>query len=333
MQIIDEALSALELGSPAQFQNLQVYPLFSTGSETPDYLTLDEALGPGLAQVTEISEQGHVPELRFENLCENPILLIDGEELVGARQNRVLNVSILVGGMRKIIVPVSCVEQGRWSYRSRDFSSAGRNLYAKARADKMRHVSASMRASGRRDSDQVALWQSIAEKHASFSVDSETHAMADIYEQRSEALEQYVRTFKPADKQAGAVFAISGSVRGLELFDSAATFSKFLQKVVQSYALDAIEESAVDSSRRAGRVSGQNEGSSLGENVAMHEKVKRFLAAIQRVNGTRVPGVDQGEDVRLESATLAGGALVNGDRVIHLAVFNTEETENGARST
>ena len=324
MQIIEEALQSLELGSPAQFQNLQIYPLFGKGAATTDYLTLDEALEPGLAKVTEVSEQGHVPELRFENRSPDPILLVDGEELVGARQNRVLNVSILVGGMRKIVVPVSCVEQGRWSYRSRDFASAGRNLYAKARAQKMKHVSASMRASGSRASDQSALWRSIEEKHVSFAIDSDTRAMADVFEQRKQSIDNYARAFAPAANQVGAVFAIAGKVTGLELFDSAETFGKLLQKLVRSYALDAIEESAVAARRASKREMGSNDGSSLGEKAATREMVKRFLEEVTRADGMRGPGVDQGEDVRIESAGIAGGALVHQERVVHLAAFATD---------
>lgn len=201
MQLISTTLDSTQLGEPAQFGNLTLYPLLADSPGTPAYLTLDEAIERKLARVTatvrpeearqgavskdeQLSEQGSVPELFFENLADRDILLADGEELVGARQNRILNISILVAAKKRIVVPVSCVESGRWSYRSRDFASSGRNLYAKARAEKMRHVSASMRHSGERRSDQAALWQSIACKEEALGVSSATHSMGDIYEQR-----------------------------------------------------------------------------------------------------------------------------------------------------
>ena len=43
---------------------------------------------------------------------------------IRAKQNRILNLTILVGGGKKLLIPVSCVKQGRWSYRSRDFRPA-----------------------------------------------------------------------------------------------------------------------------------------------------------------------------------------------------------------
>jgi hypothetical protein len=69
---------------------------------------------------------------------------VDGDELVGAKQNRILNLTILVGGEQKLVIPVTCVEQGRWRYRNPEFASAGRALFAKARARKMSQVTESM---------------------------------------------------------------------------------------------------------------------------------------------------------------------------------------------
>ena len=40
------------------------------------------------------------------------------------RQNRILNVTLLVGGRQKVVIPVSCVEQGRWARKLRHFAAA-----------------------------------------------------------------------------------------------------------------------------------------------------------------------------------------------------------------
>jgi len=48
--------------------------------------------------ITEVSAGGRVPELAFENSSDETVLLVDGDELVGAKQNRVVNLSILVAG-------------------------------------------------------------------------------------------------------------------------------------------------------------------------------------------------------------------------------------------
>ena len=86
MSAVAECLSRLTLGEPQVHLNLSLFPLLGDGVAEPGYLLLDEALAQGCACVTEVSEAGSVPELRFVNACERPVLLLDGEELVGAKQ-------------------------------------------------------------------------------------------------------------------------------------------------------------------------------------------------------------------------------------------------------
>jgi len=99
------------------------------------YVTLDEALAGGL-RVREVDESGSVPELVVENPLDSRVLLYDGEELVGAKQNRILNVSVLVEAKTTLRIPVSCVEQGRWSRRSAFFSAGGHVAHVELRRRK-----------------------------------------------------------------------------------------------------------------------------------------------------------------------------------------------------
>ena len=89
-----------------------------------------DALALGTVQIGETSEAGRVPELRVLNHGDRAVFLLDGEELIGAKQNRVLNLSILVPPHSESTIPVSCVESGRWSRRSAHFGSAPRAHYA-----------------------------------------------------------------------------------------------------------------------------------------------------------------------------------------------------------
>ena len=84
MNHISNVLSGLKVGDPINFQNMALFPLLGGESGTAGYLTLDEALANEAAEVTETSEQGSVPELRFLNKGDKPVFLLDGEELIGA---------------------------------------------------------------------------------------------------------------------------------------------------------------------------------------------------------------------------------------------------------
>ena len=87
-----------------------------------------------------------MPELKVLNRADVSVLLLDGEELVGAKQNRVLNTSILLKAQSEGVIPVSCTEHGRWSYMSAEFAASDDVMSPTLRSLKMRSVSASLKA-------------------------------------------------------------------------------------------------------------------------------------------------------------------------------------------
>jgi hypothetical protein len=89
----------------------------------PSYTVLETAIEAGTAVVEEVSENGDVPHLAVTNNGPLPLLILEGEILIGAKQNRVVNVTVLVAAHSRFTLPVSCVEQGRWQYQGREFRS------------------------------------------------------------------------------------------------------------------------------------------------------------------------------------------------------------------
>jgi hypothetical protein len=299
---LSSAIASVRLGEAQTFRSLTLFPL--TGdSDGASYVLLDEALDRHLVRVTEVSESGSVPELAFENASAESVLLVDGDELVGAKQNRVLNLSILVSGGKKLVIPVSCVEQGRWRYRSAEFGAAKRTLFAKARARKAQSVSAAMSAHGERRANQSQVWADVAGKAAALRVESQTAAMSDIYTDNATTLNEYVHAFRAVSGQKGAVVAIGSRVVGLELFDSAVAFSHYLEKLVRAYALDAIDTVTPEISS------------------ASETAVRSFLERVTAAPFERFAALGEGEDLRFTGIGIAGGALAKGGRVVHLAAF------------
>ncbi len=307
MQSIIDATAGVRIGEPMVHGNLTVFPLFGGLPAAADYLTLDEALAQKCAMVTEVSEGGSVPELKFVNSGDKWVFLLDGEQLVGAKQNRVLNLSILVAGGKVIIIPVTCVEAGRWRHRTQQFSSSASVHYAEGRARKMAQVSASMRSTGRRNADQGRVWADISEKSARFSVASETSAMSDIYDKESERLQDYTASFSTLEKQSGAVFAIDGQIVGLDLFDSAETLKKLFPKLLNSYGLDALD-------RARSRPSKRTKGCSQAD-------VEAFLKSVQEAKTEEFPAVGEGVDIRFSGSNMNGAALAVNNRIVHLSAF------------
>lgn len=307
MQSIIDATAGARIGEPMVHGNLTVFPLFGGLPAAADYLTLDEALAQKRAMVTEVSEGGSVPELKFVNSGDKWVFLLDGEQLVGAKQNRVLNLSILVAGGKVIIIPVTCVEAGRWRHRTQQFSSSASVHYAEGRARKMAQVSASMRSTGRRNADQGRVWADISEKSARFSVVSETSAMSDIYDKESERLQDYTASFSTLEKQSGAVFAIDGQIVGLDLFDSAETLKKLFPKLLNSYALDALDRTR---SKRP-----------KSSKHCTPTDAEAFLKRVSESKTEKFPAIGEGTDIRLSGREITGAALAVGDRIVHLSAF------------
>lgn len=314
MSVVSECLSEVSLGDAQSHLNLQLFPLLHEGAPEPGYKLLDEALERGFARVTEVSEEGSVPELKFINEGPDPVLLLDGEELIGAKQNRILNLSVLAPVHKETVIPVSCVEAGRWHRESEEFMSARRAHYAAGRARKAASVSESLRTHRSRRSDQAEVWADISAKSVRMAASSDTGAAAAMYETHESRLEEYLAAFTPVEEQVGALFALNGKVQGFDLFDATQTAGTMLPKLVQSYALDAI-----DAGLQQAR-------------PALTEDVSEFLEETSNARIERFEAVGEGEDLRLGDKGLTGGALVAGGHVVHMCVFRLTNGGGDVRS-
>ena len=304
-QVIRTILQKVEIGEPTRFANLTVFPLRGGDGGPPPYATLDEALAGGWLQVTEISASGSVTELKVVNKGDRPVLILDSEEVVGAKQNRVFNLTILVPAGKTLIVPVSCVEQGRWGYSSQDFEAAPQMMTSRVRYAKLGQVTDSLRQAGRAGSDQSAVWGEVACLLEDLDVHSPSGAMADGFKEYHHRIEDYVRAFPWSERQAGAAFAIGGGRIGLDLFESQQTARRLLGKIVRSYGLDAIATPEAKGDDRQ----------------VSKEAVGRLLEDVAEARCDTFPGVGQGTDVRMSGPGLTGAALVTSGRLVHLNAF------------
>jgi hypothetical protein len=292
---------------------MTIFPLLSDYSLSLDYILLDEALGGGVMEVTEVDNHGAVPNLKVHNKSPRMVLILDGEELVGAKQNRIVNTTILIAGNATVVIPVSCVEQGRWTYNTPKFFSQERIMPSRMRAMKAEQVQRSVRARGEFQADQSAIWQDISERAARRNAMSPSMAMAGIYEKDLPSLQEYLSHFTLVGSQVGAVFMINGKVVGVDAFGKPETFSKTFKKLVESYAMDAIdwlEEGKGDKSSKS--------------------EVTRFTEGILKCQVEVHPSVGLGKDCRMESSHLTGFALALDGQILHMCIFaRTEGQKEG----
>ncbi len=145
MAQMKEFLNEIKVGAKQNHKNMTLYCLLSAHEAPVNFLTLDNALGTDALSVLRSLRAVLSRNSKSTTSQTHKILLLDGEELVGAKQNRVLNTTILIAPKSETIIPVSCVEQGRWSYRSKHFGSRSRSMSANLRKRQSETVTMNLR--------------------------------------------------------------------------------------------------------------------------------------------------------------------------------------------
>ena len=216
-----------ERGEARSHAGLTILPLFPLEAPRLEYIGLDEAVARGL-RVQEVDEEGAVQALLVENPLGEHVLLYEGEELVGAKQNRICAWSTLVAARMSLRIDAHCVEHGRWSWRSREFAPAPRAAYPGLRRAKL-------------DGGQEAVWSSVAAKSARMQAFSPTAAAEALYVSRAGSLDEYTVALPRVGGQAGALVAVAGKVVCLDYVSRSDVFAGLYAKLVRGYALDALE--------------------------------------------------------------------------------------------
>lgn len=307
LQKLNSYLTGLLTAQPQQIGVMRLIPLVNGAAYGPHYITLSAALQKGTLEITEISQGGSVPNLKVRNDGEEPVLLLDGEELKGAKQNRVLNTSVLVSPKSELVVPVSCTEAGRWSYLSREFRDSGNLMPSEMRARKSERVKDNLKDSGRFDSDQGAVWDDIAHLQATFNMRSHTSAMEDVYTSQRKEMEVMKVVFLYQPNQCGIAVWFGGRFVGMDLLSSADAWHAVHHKVVASYCMDAV-------TYPAGYSDPHPDGG-----------IEWLLERVNASTLSRRPSVGLGTDLRLEGAGIVGSSLLWEEAFVHTAVYPSGE--------
>lgn len=303
MHLLSTLFQGARVGAPRQSGGLQVFGLRVESPRMLRYETLDEALNRHDLEVTEINEGGSVPTLKLINKSDSRVFLMAGEQLVGAKQNRVLNTSVMIESRSEAPIPVSCVEQGRWAYRSRHFDSAGTSSHSKLRHKMTKSVSSGYTMCAAPVSDQREVWTEVSRKLDSMGSSSDSCALEQTYEDTRPKLDAMLHDLPAPEGCNGAVFVLDGRIAGMDLFDQSETLAKLWPKLVRGYAIDALET--------AGKAAPELD-------VAAVEQWVRHAASAA---GTVFPSPGLGEDVRLEGADVLGATLIVEKQPVHLQLF------------
>ena len=310
---IKKYITGLDFGELQHFKNMAVLLLMTALDNSPKYLILKQALDQNVLAIGEVSQEGRVPELKVINKSDTLVLLLDGEELAGAKQNRVLNTTILLEGNSETIIPVSCTEQRRWSYDSKEFAESGTVMIPKMRKMKSQTVSESLEESREYRSDQGTVWTSIDEMSERTGIHSRTAAMKDLYEAKEKELDEYLTAFPCLPQQKGLLTFIDEEIVGFDFLSLDTAYTLLHPKLVKSYAMEGLMQKKP-----------KNEKPGLA-------KAKDFLKQVSQCKGKKYKSVGKGDDHRFEGKQLVGSALKYQKKVIHMAFFTITESEKAGK--
>ncbi len=287
-------------GAPLEHRGIVIHPLFPVADPVAAYLTLDEALPLGLT-ISEVSDAGNVPKLAVANPLGERVLLYDGEELVGAKQNRILNVTVLVEAGTSLPIPVSCVEEGRWSRRSAFFDAAPHLSDPRLRRSKAEALAARPLEPGVAQRD---VWRSVRVRSEELGVHSPTHAHADTFDRHGNRLDELAAAFPLRPGQAGALLAL-GDTLCLDWVSRPEAFERLWPKLRRGYLLDALDRldrPATDDARAAA-----------------------FVGTVATARRSRRPSAGLGDDVRLRGDGVVGSGLELDGELLQLSAFTSDE--------
>lgn len=310
-------LEATHLAPAQQHRGLSLAPIVLAPDSPPPalgYIPLSEGLRQGTVTVDEVSDDGSVPHVRVSNRGLEAVLFLFGEEISGAKQNRVANASFVVGPQSEAVLDVSCVEAGRW-HRSpgRGFDGSDAVLSHALRSKMSRRVAESRARGERFHASQSEVWREIDERMAFAGARSSTSAYADYRSSRAETLDDFDRAFRCLDRQVGFVATISGRVHGVEVIGRPEVFRSSFRGLLHAYAVDAVDAALLE-----------RDAPPLGRDAS----AEKFLRAVAAADVKRSPSLGLGEDLRLTDPEVEGCALA-AEGLIHLTAYPAPATPPG----
>ncbi|MGH2658057.1 MAG: ARPP-1 family domain-containing protein [Actinomycetota bacterium] len=299
----------LSPAAPQRHESLTVYPLLSPDGVALGCVLLPDAIRAGTLRITEVG-RGTVPELIAINTGDTDVLVLDGEQLIGARQNRMASRSILLPEHSETKIPVSCMEHGRWRFRSDEFTPSEyyspSNVRRRHRTAETSSVEAGVAAAPHvLRHAQGAVWNDIAFLADDLDAHSPSGALNESMERREEDLKAWAARVPAVHGQVGMAAFVGGRPLALDVVGDRALYASVHERLIGGYVLDALR--------------------ARGETATPEpDAAERFLTSVREATRTEAPTVGRGA-YRVLSGAVVGGELEDDGRTVHVSAFPPDE--------
>ncbi|MBK9138142.1 MAG: hypothetical protein IPM17_05170 [Verrucomicrobia bacterium] len=274
--------------------------------DTLHYVTSVRALAEGRVRVTKINTEGSVNHLRIQNLSDQFAFFLDGDILVGAKQNRVLNTSLFLAPHTVTFVPVSCIEQGRWRFSQAHFESAPCAAPPSLRALKSQDLGARARASlNDHWANQGKVWHYVAHLAQMHDVQSPTGNLTDVFAAKQATMDRALAALRHAPGANGLALWAGDRLISVDIFNRADALGDYLPRLVRGALLDFVHQ--VTPPPPPSRAAATDRLATVICEALAHATPPR-------------PSVGVGSERRFETADTLGLALDYQDQLVHLGL-------------
>ena len=309
MDVLTKTFANIEFLKPQTYENITIVGLKTDIENNTDILHLKKALDLELVEINEINEAGTVDTLKVKNESNVPLLILDGEELIGAKQNRILNTTVLIPPKTEIPVPVSCTERGRWAYNTPKFEKTNNIASGRIRFKKNIGVYHSLKKSNAYKSDQREIWDEINNITCDLKTFSKTEALSDTFEHKKHDITDYIKNLKYNKGQTGTIIFINNQLINMELVFNTSIYKQYHEKIIKSNALDGLTYK-------------NNENLS---DIDILFDADNFLKLIEDNEFEKFESIGIGEDYRIKNENLIGSMLNYNDNIWHALFFNKNQ--------
>jgi len=296
-QYFKEFINDLEFDKEQGHNNLMFIPVTSSKKYNVGFLALNKACEEGLVEVKELDDGASVPEIKVYNKSEQFLIIFDGEHLIGAKQNRIVNKTIIINPFSELVVPVSCTEEGRWHHTSEGFSKSKYNAPMHMR-----------KASKQGKDSQSKVWDHVGAIMQSADSDSPTLSLHQVFEEVSPSFDDYREKITKLPSQVGVIVYVNGVFTGLDILGDPKLFSDLYENLMNSYLMEGLDKSD------------ENKPDNSSQNLT-----KEILDELIQSRLTKGESIGAEGRENIKGRKTLGEFVSFNDAPIHLALFNNQD--------
>ncbi|MCX7833202.1 MAG: hypothetical protein N2490_03215 [Ignavibacteria bacterium] len=290
-------------------KSLSIVQFCSEQVDSFNYVSVGYAIDKNLIEIKEINQAGSVNTIFVINKSNDYVFFMDGDVLKGAKQNRVLNTSILVKPNSKTEIPVSCVEAGRWRFRTSRFRDSDFVASPTMRSEKAIDVLHSLKSNRGFMANQGNVWNKVDFSAKKLGVYSDTSDYSEIFEKKQKYFKEYLDSFVANSDANGLAIFMKNKLLSIDLFNRRDIFSEYFPKIIKGAAIEAYN---------------MKEENGIAESEAFY-KLNNFFDKYENIEKVTHNSVGAGVEKRFENKFITGFELEYEGKTIHFAAMQLEE--------